>query len=216
MSNVTWSELVGIIAPSIVFYDAERTNDEIKKVIANTTREAVIETAERLGGLKRTGRCDIQGGVFHYPISSPDDWRVHKVDCVWVEGMDPECFGYWRDNCKMPYGPYFQYTFNECVLQLGMVPETDKPRGLKIETRVVPTSRSCGINQKLFDRYRTIIRYKTLSLLYDQGAQQWHSERKARTQESNFNRALNDELWNQRLDHSGNDYKLMPQGFFDS
>lgn len=190
--DVPFSHFIGVAAPHIVFTEADRTTKEIKKIVEREANRAVRMVAREIGGFCRSANVDLQANVCHYWMEPPDCWRINLISQVSVMGC---CLGAWRDDCTMPCEGFYRYDHKEQKIYIGGAPCYDERGGMRVTSRMIPSEKSCGMPQRVFDDYQEAIEFKLLELLYAQGAQQWHSAVKSAQMKRDFKELINDMRW---------------------
>lgn len=190
--DVAFAELIPKVASHIVFSQAQRKNIEIKKIIVAEAGRAVRLVGREIGGFCRSANINTQANVCVYPIEPPDCWRVNLISHVKYHGC---CLGAWRDDCRHPCPGSYRYDHKAGEITIGESVCQDERGALRVTARMIPSDKSCGMPQRIYDDYLEAIEFKLLELLYSQGAQQWHSATKAAINKREFKEVINDMRW---------------------
>lgn len=185
-----FSEFVSVVADYFVFEKSRLNNDEIKQALERAANKAARHVAFDIGGYEHTVYLDIQSGVCHYHVPDPVCHVVHAMECV------DNCLGAWRDECTYPGRQFYRYLHKERTILLGDTPCQDVRGGLRLDMRIKPTMRACGMPPDCFDDVAELIESKMIEQLSAQGARQWHSTRKSLTDRESYTDLLNHWLVN--------------------
>ena len=145
-------------------------------VMEFAVRQAVIEFAQTSLSIQRDVYIDAQACVQDYEICLDDNYVVHSVRSVCVEGCDLTA----RTEPVCDHIPSNQFYFeNPDQLLVGRSPAEDKPGSIVVRTVVHPSPDSCSVDRWVYDRHSEAIAAGALSRLLLMKDSQWYSQREA-------------------------------------
>lgn len=159
-------------------------------VAEHSIRQAAIEFARVTLSLQRDLYVDMQAGVWDYRLDVPDDYTLHAVRSVQVEGC---CLG---ARTRPPCGPcdmllgefYFE---KPCSLLVGRTVPCDTQEALLARVVVIPGQQSCGIDKWVYDTWAEDIGNGALSRLLLMKDASWYSTGDAGIMLRRWKNALN-------------------------